>query len=112
MDPHNPVSQLQLKLMYQALAKSGAALPGLKEVGFKAFSQTDEDGMLLYIFSIIGVANKTCVEVCAGQQICSLIMDGTVCWWTGTRPMSGMVSYFTKEIPLPTYIHQRLSIPG
>jgi hypothetical protein len=55
--------------MYQALAKSGAALPGLKEVGFKAFSQTDEDGMLLYIFSIIGVANKTCVEVCAGAGI-------------------------------------------
>lgn len=50
---HDAVSQLQLKFTYQALAASGLALPGLKEVGFKAFSQTDEDGILLYIFSII-----------------------------------------------------------
>jgi hypothetical protein len=41
----------------------------LKEIGFKVFSQTDEDGILLYIFSIIGTANKTCVEVCAGNGI-------------------------------------------
>lgn len=41
----------------------------MKEVGFKAFSQTDEDGILLYIFSIIGTANKTCVEICAGTGV-------------------------------------------
>ena len=62
-------SQLQLKLTYRALVESGGVLPGLKEAGFKAFSQTDEDGILLYIFSIIGTANKTCVEICAGTGI-------------------------------------------
>lgn len=63
---HDAGSQLQLKFTYRMLAASDRPLPGLKEVGFKAFSQTDEDGILLYIFSIIGTANKTCVEICAG----------------------------------------------
>ncbi len=65
----DPVPQLQLKLFYRSLAESGRALPGLGEVGFKAFSQADEDGILLYIFSIIGTANKKCVEICAGDGV-------------------------------------------
>lgn len=62
-------TQLQLKLFYRNFAESGNALPGLSEVGFKAFSQTDEDGILLYIFSIIGTVNRKSVEVCAGNGI-------------------------------------------
>jgi hypothetical protein len=42
-------------------------LPQIKQVGFKVFSQTDEDGILLYIFSIIGSTSMTCVEICAGD---------------------------------------------
>lgn len=61
--------QLQLKLTYRALAESGGALPDLTQVGFKVFSQTDEDGILLYIFSIIGTVNKKAVEICAGNGI-------------------------------------------
>jgi hypothetical protein len=68
---HNPdpVSQLQLKLAYRALVESGSALPDLNQVGFKVYSQTDEDGILLYIFSIIGTVNKMTVEICAGNGI-------------------------------------------
>jgi hypothetical protein len=62
-------AQLQLKLTYQALAESGKRLPGLDEVGFKVLSQTDEDGILLFIFSIIGTHNKKSVEICAGNGI-------------------------------------------
>lgn len=62
-------TQLQLKFMYRSLVESGDALPSLSEVGFKAFSQTDEDGILLYIFSIIGTVNRKSVEVCAGNGI-------------------------------------------
>jgi hypothetical protein len=51
------------------LADSGNSLPGLSEVGFKAFSQADEDGILLYIFSIIGTKNKKSVEICAGDGV-------------------------------------------
>lgn len=42
-------------------------MPPLRHVGFKAFSQTDEDGLLLYIFSIIGSESKKSVEICAGN---------------------------------------------
>jgi hypothetical protein len=62
-------AQLQLKLLYRSMAESGKPLPSLSEIGLKVFSQTDEDGILLYIFSIIGTVNKRSVEVCAGDGI-------------------------------------------
>ncbi len=62
-------AQLQLKFTYKALAETGKALPPLSEAGFKCFSQADEDGILLYIFSIIGTVNKKSVEICAGNGI-------------------------------------------
>lgn len=43
------------------------ALPKLSQVGFKAFSQFEEDGLLLYIFSIIGAKSRRVVEICAGS---------------------------------------------
>lgn len=64
-------TQIGLSLFYKELARSGAKLPSFREVGFKAYSQADEDGILLYIFSLIGTTNKKCVEVAAG--------DGTEC---------------------------------
>ena len=60
-------SQLQLHLQYRALLAAGAALPELRQVGFKVFSQTDEDGILLYILSVIGATTRTTVELCAGN---------------------------------------------
>jgi len=62
-------SQLQLKFTYRMLAESGKALPALSEVGFKSFSQTNEDGILLFIFSVIGTTNAKSVEICAGNGI-------------------------------------------
>jgi hypothetical protein len=41
----------------------------LKDVGFRIHSQHEEDGILLYIFSLIGNTNKKCVEICAGDGI-------------------------------------------
>ena len=38
------------------------SLPELKETGFKLFSQFEEDGLLLYIFSLIGMTNRTFIE--------------------------------------------------
>ena len=63
------VSQLQLQLAYRALRESGRGLPSIDQIGFKAFSQSDEDGILLYIFSIIDVDSKKAVEICAGDGI-------------------------------------------
>jgi hypothetical protein len=37
------------------------------EVEFRNHSQNGEDGILWYIFSLLGTANKRCVEICAGS---------------------------------------------
>jgi hypothetical protein len=67
--PPDAASQLALSLTYHQLAASGATFPPLHDIGFKVYSQTDEDGILLFIFSIIGATNKRCVEICAGNGI-------------------------------------------
>lgn len=67
--PLDPTAQVQLKLMYRHWLDTGAPLPPLRETGFQCFSQTDEDGILLFIFSVIGAPTKTCVEICAGDGL-------------------------------------------
>jgi hypothetical protein len=62
----------QYRLMKKILNPS--EMPTLSEVGFKVHSQFEEDGILLYIFSIIGTTNKRVVEICAG--------DGSECMAT------------------------------
>src|SRR5579875_1056842 len=39
------------------------------DAGLRCFSQSDEDGLLLYIFSLVGTTNKRVVEICAGDGI-------------------------------------------
>lgn len=65
--------EVQLQLQQRALVASWASLrrqgaaPRLDEVGFRCHSQLEEDGLLLYIFSVIGTRNKSAVEMCAGN---------------------------------------------
>tara|TARA_B110000008_G_C16861810_1_gene521070 strand:- start:173 stop:472 length:300 start_codon:yes stop_codon:yes gene_type:complete len=42
-------------------------MPSIQDVGFRLHSQFEEDGMLLYIFSVIGTSNKRAIELCAGS---------------------------------------------
>lgn len=63
-DRFNPavqISQRKLFLDYQRDAKNGT-LPVFKDTGFRVFSQFEEDGLLLYIFALIGMENKRFVE--------------------------------------------------
>lgn len=60
--PAVQISQRQLFHNYQQMARAGA-LPSLSDTGFRVFSQFEEDGKLLYIFSILGMKNKTFVEI-------------------------------------------------
>ena len=62
-------TQILLSSFYQSLAASGNPLPCIRNVGFKCFSQTDEDGILLFLLSMIGAKKKLCVEICAGDGI-------------------------------------------
>ena len=63
--------QLQILLMqkYQELLREKKPLPKFIDTEFRAFSQNGEDGILLYIFSLIGMTNRIAVEVCAGNGI-------------------------------------------
>jgi hypothetical protein len=60
-------SQILLWLQYQDMVRTGRQLPALSEVGFQAYSQTDEDGIIWFLLAVIGNPLRTCVEVCAGD---------------------------------------------
>ena len=67
--PPYSAAQIQLQLEYRRMVEDGRGLPRPGEVGFKCYSQSDEDGILLYLFAVLGVSRKLCVEICAGNGI-------------------------------------------
>lgn len=78
------VVQKNLMISYKLCSGSSQQMVALHETGFRIYSQHDEDGILLYIFSLIGTVNKKCVEVCAGNGMecntANLIVNHR---WTG-----------------------------
>lgn len=60
--PSVQIGQRQLYHHYQELLKK-KELPAISETGYRVFSQFEEDGKLLFIFSIIGMENKVFVEI-------------------------------------------------
>lgn len=76
--------QLLLAQYYRGLIDNGHSLPSLGDIGFKCSSQADEDGILLFLFAIIGTGSKTCIEMCAGDgrecNTANLILNHG---WTG-----------------------------
>jgi hypothetical protein len=65
---NDAVNQKILMQQYRLLAsRASDSLPSLDEVGFRRFSQFEEDGILLYFFSLVSPINRRCVEICAGN---------------------------------------------
>ncbi len=62
-------TQILLTMAYQDRAERGASLPSFDDVEFKMYSQNGEDGILLYLFSLLGSGAKTAVEIGAGNGI-------------------------------------------
>ncbi len=63
------IQQLLLQLAYKERFESGRPRPTFDDVEFSLYSQNGEDGILWYIFSLIGTTNKTVVEIGAGDGI-------------------------------------------
>ena len=62
--------QLQVQMLNQyRLLKHQNNLPPFSETGFRVYSQFEEDGLLLYIFAVIGFQSKKVVEMCCGGGV-------------------------------------------
>jgi len=77
-------AQKVLMGQYRLLASQGRdRLPSIRDVGFRKYSQFEEDGILLYIFSLVPPLNRKCVEICAGEgrecNTANLIINHG--WW-------------------------------
>jgi hypothetical protein len=63
------VSQLVLLNQYRTLARAQEPLPSFEDTEFRAFSQNGEDGVLLFVFGLLGMGERRCVEICAGDGV-------------------------------------------
>lgn len=71
LEGHSRLQQNLLGLEYQRLVREGTSLPSLADVEFRVRSENGEDGILHFLFAIVGATDRRCVEMCAG--------DGTTC---------------------------------
>ncbi len=60
--PSVQILQRQLFHQYSEMTKKGETL-SLTDTGFRVYSQFEEDGKLLFVFSVVGMSNKTFVEI-------------------------------------------------
>ncbi|MFC1894314.1 hypothetical protein ACFLYH_00005 [Candidatus Dependentiae bacterium] len=99
------LEQKKLMFYYQQLKYEGKFLPNIKDVGFRVFSQNDEDGILLYIFSLIGITNRLCLDIAfacpyganATNLICNHNFNGLlVCG--GKNEQVNAVSFFKRNL--------------
>jgi hypothetical protein len=80
----NKASQSLLMQSYRMMAvQNKNLLPKISDIGFRQYSQNEEDGIILYIFALAATTNKKCLEIC--------VADGSQCntanlilnhgWW-------------------------------
>jgi hypothetical protein len=62
-------TQLALMAAWRSEVRNGVRLGSIEEAELQFFSQNGEDGILLYLFSVIGWGRRTAVEVCAGDGV-------------------------------------------
>jgi len=61
--------QIQLLLRYRELFARDKVVLSFRDVGFRCFSQTDEDGILLYLLALTGMPTRRAIEICAGSGV-------------------------------------------
>lgn len=58
---------VQQMILAEQWRVAAGAQRDFRDVGFRRHSQHDEDGILLYLFTILGHGQRRCVEICAGN---------------------------------------------
>lgn len=83
LSPSTQIQQVKLFHYYIDCLRSNN-LPNFNATGFKVFSQFEEDGKLLYIFSILGMGKKTFVDLGSNDCVNSNCANLTVHFnWKG-----------------------------
>lgn len=96
------IQQRQLFFYYQNLKTLKSQLPGFSDTGFRVFSQNDEDGLLLYIFSQIGFTNKICIDMAFGSPFGANVTN-LICNWGFTgllvegNPIDFSIQFFKQH---------------
>lgn len=67
--PSLKVAQKYLFMQYQTMFKQSVPLPSIFDTGFRVFSQFDEDGILLFLFAVLGTRSKTFVDIGSGDGV-------------------------------------------
>lgn len=68
LHPTVGIQQRALMQHYQ-IAQANKQVPAFNTTGFKVFSQFEEDGLLLFLFSLMGEGSKTFIEIGANDGI-------------------------------------------
>jgi hypothetical protein len=63
------VTQRNLFVQYQHMARTGQDLPPIEDTGYRIYSQFDEDGIFVFLFSVLGVKSKTFIEIGSADGI-------------------------------------------
>lgn len=64
---NSQISQRNLYFNHRKALSEGGLLPSFEDTGFRVYSQTDEDGLLLYLFSVIGFKSRSLLDIAAGS---------------------------------------------
>jgi hypothetical protein len=65
--PSTAAQQVLLAEWYRAQAREGNGVRDFRDIGFQVYSQGDEDGILLYLFALLGSRTRIALEICAGD---------------------------------------------
>jgi len=57
------MQQVQIRLQYQQMLAAGGPMPSFRDVGFQVFSDSDEDGILLYLLTLLGSGERRLVDI-------------------------------------------------
>jgi len=67
--PATKIALRSLLLSYQRIVATREQLPSIHDVGFRVFSQFDEDGILLYLLAASGIGTRRFVDLGAGDGV-------------------------------------------